>query len=152
MFSFCCKGLPDLVQAGLTVATLTLGYVQVPVAKQVCCGDPRLVFQNTPHSDTLFSVGQGHCCSPSVLKLHPCANVTSRSAGCIKSYSYRFKRCHLGDVTSVFYIKSMRACGELYIIICRRLGIQRLRFANSGLFSKNRTHNYIQWCMELNYK
>ena len=60
-FSFCGKGRLDLIQAGLTVPTLALGCVQFPVAKQVCCGDPRLVLQNTsPHSDRPFSAGQAN--------------------------------------------------------------------------------------------
>ena len=86
-FSFCGKELLDLVQAGLTVGTLALGCVQFLVAKQICCGDPSLVLQNT-RAPVFCWAGQclppSHCCSPSALKLHPRANVASRSAGCIK--------------------------------------------------------------------
>ena len=122
------RGPLDLFLAGLTVPTHALGCVQFPVAKQVCCGDPRLVLQNTsPHSDRPFSAGQANVFLRITAARHP--HSTCAHAPCCQSFGGLYKAIQ----SSVYIIKSARACGEAiyHIIRRRRLGAQRLGFANS---------------------
>ena len=106
-FFFCGKGPLDLFQGGLTVPTHALGCVQFPVAKQVCCGDPRLVLQNTsPHSDRPFSAGQANVFLRITAARHP--HSTCAHAPCCQSFGGLYKAIQ----SSVYIIKSARACGE----------------------------------------
>jgi len=101
------RGPLDLFLAGLTVPTHALGCVQFPVAKQVCCGDPRLVLQNTsPHSDRPFSAGQANVFLRITAARHP--HSTCAHAPCCQSFGGLYKAIQ----SSVYIIKSARACGE----------------------------------------